>query len=241
MSYSIHPPGVPGALPLDTLSASGTSEGPDPAASAAMVLAWLAALDQVGVAMLLLHPHGRVLHANRQARAHCQDNPLMCLAGRHLRMAREGDRVQFERALAQAGTGRRSLLLLRADGEQEAVALQPTVAPLGSGLGLILVLLSGREPANALSLRLFSELHRLTKAEHKVLRELALGFSPREVADTAGVALTTVRSQIQAIRDKTAARTLRELLQRVACLPPMLPPDLGRHVAAPAASLAAAE
>jgi DNA-binding CsgD family transcriptional regulator len=51
---------------------------------------------------------------------------------------------------------------------------------------------------------------------------LCLGHPPAEIATLQGVALSTVRTQIANIRLKTHSASIRDLVQRVAQLPPML-------------------
>jgi DNA-binding CsgD family transcriptional regulator len=51
----------------------------------------------------------------------------------------------------------------------------------------------------------------LTGAEREVLRLLADGYAPKQIARLRGVALSTVRSQLKRAKQKTGARTLPEL------------------------------
>jgi DNA-binding CsgD family transcriptional regulator len=61
----------------------------------------------------------------------------------------------------------------------------------------------------------------LTSAETAVLQALCAGLDPMEIARHNGVAVCTVRSQIGSVRAKTGAASIRELLCRIAALPPM--------------------
>ena len=45
---------------------------------------------------------------------------------------------------------------------------------------------------------------------------------PNEIASRAGVAVSTVRTQIGSIRSKTGATSIRELVRQVAVLPPLV-------------------
>ena len=51
----------------------------------------------------------------------------------------------------------------------------------------------------------------LTEAEAEVVRLLASGLAPKQIAHMRGVALSTVRSQLKRAKRKTGARTLAEL------------------------------
>ena len=52
----------------------------------------------------------------------------------------------------------------------------------------------------------------LSPAEREVVRALARGLSPKEVASDRGTSIATVRTQIKRAKKKTAARTLNELV-----------------------------
>jgi DNA-binding CsgD family transcriptional regulator len=62
----------------------------------------------------------------------------------------------------------------------------------------------------------------LTPAETRVLELLCAGVRPTEIAGRAGVAVSTVRTQIGSIRAKTGAASIRELVRQVAVLPPLV-------------------
>lgn len=55
----------------------------------------------------------------------------------------------------------------------------------------------------------------LSPAERDVVRALARGLSPKEVASERGTSLATVRTQIKRAKKKAAARTLNELVALV--------------------------
>jgi DNA-binding CsgD family transcriptional regulator len=54
-----------------------------------------------------------------------------------------------------------------------------------------------------------------------VLAAVSDGLRPHEVADQHGVQVSTIRSQLLSIRQKTRSSSIRELLQTVSLLPPM--------------------
>ena len=61
-----------------------------------------------------------------------------------------------------------------------------------------------------------------SKPDATPLRELCPGIEPRELTQLHGVALTTVRTQIAAIRLKVGAQSIGDVLRRVAVLPPVV-------------------
>lgn len=97
--------------------------------------------------------------------------------------------------------------------------LASTLEGLRSGMPAttpgLTALLAGRPvlelPATSSGGNASSAASRLTAAEHEVVRLLALGHTPQQIAWVRGVALSTVRSQIRSAKKKTSARTLAQL------------------------------
>jgi DNA-binding CsgD family transcriptional regulator len=85
----------------------------------------------------------------------------------------------------------------------------------------VLVVLSKHSVCESLSIQGFARSYRLTSAETRVLVELCNGVPPIQVAEKLGVAISTVRSQIGSIRQKTGALSIRALVRQVAVLPPV--------------------
>jgi len=89
---------------------------------------------------------------------------------------------------------------------------------------IVLVIGSRRSPCSDLALDdLASESH-LTPAEQQVLKLLAEGKSPGEVASLRHSSEATVRTQIKTILQKTRASSFRSLLLMLASMPPITIP-----------------
>jgi DNA-binding CsgD family transcriptional regulator len=73
-----------------------------------------------------------------------------------------------------------------------------------------------------LSAHWFARSHGLTPAETRVLAALCDGLAPSVIAQAQSVAMSTVRSQIGAIRAKTGAPSIRALVRQIAVLPPLV-------------------
>jgi DNA-binding CsgD family transcriptional regulator len=56
----------------------------------------------------------------------------------------------------------------------------------------------------------------------RVMAGLCEGRSPNDIADQQGVAISTVRAQIGAIRSKTGSPSIPALVRQLAVLPPLL-------------------
>ena len=198
---------------------------------------WLApALEHVGRGMLLVTQTGRVLHANRLAQAALEDAsmPLLIEHG-HLRGRTSAESLPLAEALASAGLrGLRRLLTLGTGARGLTIAVLPLdAAAVGSEADdedddaprAVLVSLPQSRKATQmqdLALSCFARQCGFTAAETVVLQALVEGRMPSDIARAKGVQLSTVRTQIGQLRVKTGARSIRDLLERVATLPPMM-------------------
>ena len=180
-------------------------------------------LDVVDYGMLLLLPTGCVGFANRVARNDLQDHPLLRLQGPRLQVRQARDAAALRDALIAAiHKGCQKLLTL--GGEELptlSVAIVPAVEPGATAASGALLLLGKRKVCDDLSVDAFARQHALTAAEQRVLRLLCAGRRPAEVACSAGVALSTVRTQVASILEKTGLGGIDALLREIARLPPL--------------------
>lgn len=174
-------------------------------------------LDEVDIGILLLSEDGSVLHLNHRARHALAARQGLVLAGTALRADEPITQACLQKALHDAARRglRRLLELGRGEGRHLAalVPVQPGVAAL---------LLGRSSVCEDLSMQCFARQHSLTPAETRVLAALGRGVTPSEIARMQGVKISTVRTQISAIRQKTGAATINALVRLVAGLPPML-------------------
>lgn len=204
--------GLP-AAPCDPERGSATSQ----------TTRWLAQmLDEIDYGMLLLADATRVLHVNRAARADLDAGHPLQLLGAELRARDGSDVARLHDALAGAQRGLRRLVTLGHGGNRISVAVVPLGALALDGPRATLLLLGKRAVCEKLTVQMFAHWHALTPAETRVLEALCEGMEPRKVAQEHGVGLATVRTQIGAIRAKTGAESIRDLLRRIAVLPPVV-------------------
>lgn len=78
------------------------------------------------------------------------------------------------------------------------------------------------ELCGPVELQMFAQHCGLTSAEGMVLRQLCRGLTAAQIAQAHGVALCTVLSQIAAIRNKTLVKSVRELLDSLSRMPPLM-------------------
>ena len=193
-----------------------------PATAVTEVTPWLVGvLDEIDYGVMLLDASGHVHHANHLAQRECGATRPLRLVGQRLRTAVPADQRQLDQALAAAACQRRSLLRLEGAPDDPPIAVVPLAGVHGSG-GASMVLLFGRRRAcETLSLSLYARLQGLTPAESTVLEGLCRGLRPAAVARELGVALSTVRSQVLAVRAKTGCASIRALVELVATLLPV--------------------
>jgi DNA-binding CsgD family transcriptional regulator len=185
---------------------------------------WLAAmLDEVDYGMLLLLDGHYVAHANHVARGELDaDHPLQLL-GSELRARHEQDVAELHAALCDAAErGLRRLLTLGTDQQRISVAVVPLGPVGGENAAGTLLTFGKRQVCADLSVQGYARCHKLTQAEVNVLRGLCRGERPSEIAQRQAVAISTVRTQISSIRQKTGADSLRSLVRQVAVLPPLV-------------------
>ena len=183
---------------------------------------WLSlVLEELDYGVLLVNAAGEVLHSNRAARQTLEPgHPLQVQAGR-LRARHAKDLMPLHEALHLAESqGRRCLLRL---GESEDRA-NVVVVPLNRDVeqAAVLLVLERRQLRAELAAQWFALRYGLTPAETGVLKQLAEGARPNDVALQQGVAISTVRTQIQSIRGKSGAQSIGELLRQLAVLPPLM-------------------
>lgn len=175
------------------------------------------ALDEVDYGIVLVRVDGRVLHLNHQARRRLEAGFALKLLGPQLVATDPHQAIAFGDALRAAGErGMRRLVGVGRGDVPQHVAVVP-VEP-----GVAAVLLGKTSVCEDLALQHFARTHDLTPAETRVLAALGAGLAPADIAHEQRVKLSTVRTQIGAIREKTGAASITALVRLVAALPPMV-------------------
>ncbi len=150
---------------------------------------------------------------------------------------------QLNTALAKTKTRVRSLLRLTGYAGQElTIAVMPLsgfdgadagttalTATLAASLTLphspppnyALLVFAKQQLCDNTSVTLFARERGLTSAEGQVLAHVCKGLRPAQIATHQGVQVSTVRTQLRAIRQKTASDSMRQLVQKVSSLPPL--------------------
>lgn len=182
-------------------------------------------LDEIDYGVLLMADARHVLHVNHAARAELGEAHPLQLLGGELRARNAHDVAALHDAVHDASCrGLRRMLSLGDSTQRVGVSVVPLGILPGDGSGPTgaLLMLGRREVCSALSIHGYARAHGLSEGEERVLRALCDGHTPGEIADRHGVKIATVRTQIACIRAKTDTPSIRELVQAVAVLPPMM-------------------
>lgn len=176
--------------------------------------------DEIEFGLIVCDGHGLLRFANQAAGRELAGANLLLRHDDHLRQATgtSGDLHGALRLAAQRG--RRSLVRLDHGAERLMVSVLPFGANGPDGQH-VLVMLGRRRPCSELGLEMLAASYGLTLAERRVLGALVREATPREIALQFAVKLSTVRTQIQAIRTKLGARNIEGLLLRAAEVPPV--------------------
>ena len=181
-------------------------------------------LDELAYGVAVVTAAGEMVHANHAARHELGRQQALWVQGGRLRVQTPHDLQSLQQALSRAATGRRSLITLGgAQSQRLSLAVVPMrrireVAPAHAAL-----MFSRPSVCGSLMLCFFARSHSLTPAEENVLAILCQGYSAPEIAQQLKVAVSTVRSHVRSLCAKTRSSGVRELVNRVAMLPPLAP------------------
>lgn len=183
-----------------------------------------AALDQLNAAILILTASGRILFANRQAKVMLETGwPIRlldgCLQGKDRNVT-----ASLKRAMELASQSPQDAEAH----DQEVCLAQPSAERSGAIAYLRPLGVSGAEPAIALFVMQsgeasqygidgLAEAYGLSKAETRILKALIETQTTAEAAVRLNIALSTVKSHLRKIFQKTNTSRQADLLRLVEC------------------------
>lgn len=208
---------------MDVLANGRVTRGAMPAEEEAG-LGMPSLLDELAHGILITTAGGRVVHANQAAQHELARKRVLTTHHSVLQCCAQENDKALRQALSKVSEGKRSVIEL--------------AAPQGPGLTLAALPLKvqapRREPraalifarasvCDALMLCFFARSHGLTATEEQVLGILCQGLSAPQIAIEMKVAVSTVRSHIRSLCGKACSSGVRELVSRLAVLPPVAP------------------
>lgn len=179
-----------------------------------------AMINQIECGLLACDAQGRVLFANRAALRELAQAQVLKLEHGLVQCVQNAG-LEFQAALRDATERQRARLLQLG---QDSVRTMVTVTPVWHAhpdQRTALVMIGRRMPGSRLAVQMLALRHGLTPTETRVLTALLSDMAPRAIAESHGVELSTVRTQIQSVRNKLGARSIEALLLQVAELPPI--------------------
>ena len=204
-----------------------TASHPGARSSAHAAAGFLAGmLDAIDYGLAIVDHRSHTVLMNDLARAEFCRNRFVYLKQGRLTATDEAQAERLDRALADCLRGVRSLVTFAAASGDLALSFIPLDFGGGAHGGLFeysIVLFSKRETCPGFTLQQFGREHRLSNSERASLPAISRGLSADEIALEHSVAVSTVRTQLQGIRSKTGVKSMRALMARLNCLPPIRP------------------
>ena len=179
-----------------------------------------ALLDELSLGVLLVSPSGQVIHANQASRDAMADSGVLSVQAGQLCAASPAEHKALLAALTNASNGVRSLLSLSANGAGLLLSVVPPANPSAAGGGSIALFFQRPAICDTSVFLMFARNFGLTPTEQQVLTFLCRSWATPEIAEELNVAVSTIRSHVRSLCYKTASKGARELINRIAVLPP---------------------
>jgi len=194
--------------------------------SASDLLALL--VDALAHGVVVVTARGQVVHVNQAARTELGCGRALSEVRGEIYAVAPGDRRVLQNALTHAASGKRSLINLSGGGSSLSLAVVPLKQDSDDWEVRIALLFARAEVCESGMFGFFARSYGLTQTEEQVLAILCRGLSTPEIAVQLKVAVSTVRSHVRSLCAKTASSGVRELVNRVAVLPPVAPLQLAQ-------------
>jgi len=181
----------------------------------------LAIADELDYPILVVDEALALRLVNRVARLRLQRGaPLVVEDGLLQVNAAAGAAKLRDAIVAAAQRGLRRLVVLNAGAADETAVSVLPCTPASERQAMLIV--ARGACCQELTVHGYARDRGLTPMETGVLRALCAGDTPQGIARERGVRLSTVRTQIHALRAKTGSADIRALVRKVATLPPVV-------------------
>jgi DNA-binding CsgD family transcriptional regulator len=201
------------------------------------------ALDELACGVIIIDAQGRILHQNLAAHAVLSRGDCVAIDHGVISASHTPDASHLADALAKAAQGKRSMIALGALSRTTVavVPLQRTALEAAQGApasasknplnsaskgqaseARFALVFSRAGVCESLMLSFFSRAHQLTASEENILGLMSAGLTAPEMAVQLKVAEATVRSHVRNICTKTHSSGIRDVVKRLAVLPPLM-------------------
>ena len=197
---------------------SAQAEQPDPTTELLSLL-----VDSLAHGVIVVGESGQLIHANQAARIELSRRRVFDDIKGQVHAMSPSDARALQSALNQAAGGKRSLIKLAGSGASLMLAVVPLKLDDDGCEVRIALFFARAEVCDSGMFGFFARSYGLTQTEEQVLAILCRGLSTPEIAVQMKVAVSTVRSHVRSLCAKTASSGVRELVNRVAVLPPVAP------------------
>ncbi|HEY8359244.1 MAG TPA: hypothetical protein VIL30_17485, partial [Ramlibacter sp.] len=117
-------------------------------------------LDEMAHGVVVVSPQGRVLHANQVARQELARRQTVCMHENHVQAADTPQSRALLQAVAKAGNGRRSMIILRSEpGVRLSVAVLPLRMDANGQAASVALMFSRASVCDPLMLCFFARTH----------------------------------------------------------------------------------
>jgi DNA-binding CsgD family transcriptional regulator len=180
-------------------------------------------MDEFAYGVVIVRTDGRLLHANQAAHHELGRRRVLGLRQHVLATCVAEDAAILHDAIARAASGKRSMITLAGEGPSLTLVVLPLNSEGASRPHSAALIFARATVCDSLMLGFFARSHGLTRTEEQVLDILCQGYSAPDIAAQLNVAVSTVRSHVRSLCAKTRSSGVRELVNRVAVLPPVGP------------------
>lgn len=205
---------------------------PAPAHPPALHMYLMRMLDEIDYGLILLDVKGAIWHANHLGRSELGRGQVLHVEEGRLNTRVAAKKAVMQQAIYRASQGVRSLIDLRhppddlsaIDHHGTSVAFVPMGHPAEAYPNPlpVLAITCRQVMCEQISLHFFAQSYGLTSTEESVLAALSQGLDVEDIAKQRSLALSTVRTHVKQLRVKTQCRSMRELLNKVSVLPPVV-------------------
>lgn len=185
--------------------------------------------DQMSHGVVVISPQRHIFHANKAAHDAFDRHGVLYAHLGELRIMSPIDGKTLQTALTKASAGLRSLVKLSGSGMDLTLSVVPLLRPArehgatNSDMVCDRIALFFERAAicDTGMFIFFARSQGLTPTEEQVLTLLCRSMSTPDIAVELKIAVSTVRSHVRSLCIKTGSKGSRELVNRVATLPPV--------------------